>query len=115
MTENKKTVLQYMDGFRTSDHEKILSCLTETIFWEMPGFFQLAGKEAFDKEIENDQFEGRPDIEIIRLVEENNIVIAEGTVKSKFKDGNLLDAVFCDVFQMENSKIKQLTTYQANK
>lgn len=115
MTENKKTVMQYMDGFRTSDHEKILSCLTENIFWEMPGFFQLAGKEAFDKEIENDLFEGSPNIELIRLIEENNIVIAEGTVKSKFKDGNLLDAVFCDVFHMDNGKIKQLTTYQVNK
>jgi uncharacterized protein len=115
MTENKKTVMRYIDGFRTSDHEKILSCLTENIFWEMPGFFQLAGKEAFDKEIENDLFEGKPEIDIVRLVEENNMVIAEGTVKSKFKDGNLLDAVFCDVFHMENGKIKQLTTYQVNK
>jgi len=107
--------MRYIDGFRTSNHEKILSCLTENIFWEMPGFFQLTGKEAFDKEIENDLFEGKPEIDIVRLVEENNLVIAEGTVKSKFKDGNLLDAVFCDVFHMENGKIKQLTTYQVNK
>jgi hypothetical protein len=27
----------------------------------------------------------------------------------------MLDALFCDVFQMQNGKIKHLTTYQMNK
>jgi ketosteroid isomerase-like protein len=115
MTENKKIVQKYMDGFAASDHNQILSCLTDDIFWDMPGFIHLNGKEAFDKEIENDAFEGKPNITITRMVEEDNIVIAEGTVKSKFKNGDLLNAVFCDVFHMENGKIKQLTTYLMNK
>jgi hypothetical protein len=32
MTENKRTVERYMDGFRTSDHAQILSCLTEDTY-----------------------------------------------------------------------------------
>ena len=40
MTENKRTVERYMDGFTTSDHEQILLCLTEDVEWEMPGAFQ---------------------------------------------------------------------------
>lgn len=115
MTVNKRTVMDYMEGFRKTDHAMILSCLTDDICWEMPGFFQLHGKEAFDKEIENDLFEGSPDIDIIRLIEENNVVVAEGSVKSKFKDGRLLNAVFCDIFHMKNAKIKQLTSYLVNK
>jgi hypothetical protein len=43
----------------------------------MPGFFSLTDKQAFDKEIENDAFVGRPTITLICIVEENNIVIAE--------------------------------------
>ena len=39
MTENKKTVERYMDGFNKSDHERILSCLTEDVEWEMPAHF----------------------------------------------------------------------------
>ena len=31
MTENKRTVEGYMDGFRKSDHEQILSCLTDDV------------------------------------------------------------------------------------
>lgn len=100
-----------MDGFRSTDHTKILSCLNDTVIWEMPGFFYHEGKEAFDKEIENPNADGHPDISITRLVEEGNIVIAEGTVKAKMKDGNKLDAVFCDVFHFTNSKISKLTTY----
>ena len=115
MTDNKKTVQQYMDGFIASDHAKILSCLTDDIVWDIPGFFHLTGKEAFDKEIENDNFIGSPAITITRMVEENNIVVAEGAVQSKKKDGEMLDAVFCDVFHMQNGKIKQLTTYLMNK
>lgn len=115
MTENKKTVELYIEGFRESDHVKILSCLTDNIYWEMPGMFKLNGKEAFDKEIENENFEGSPVIEIIRMIEENNIVVAEGNVKGKIKAGGNFDAVFCDVFHMENGKIKKLTTYLMNK
>lgn len=115
MTQNKTTVIQYMDGFNKTDHALILSCLTDDVTWIMPGYFQLHGKEAFDNEIENDAFTGSPVITIVSLTEENDIVIAEGEVQAYFKNGNLLDAVFCDVFRMENGKIKQLTTYQMDK
>jgi uncharacterized protein len=111
MTLQKQIVEKYMDGFRSTDHAKILSCVNENVIWEMPGFFYHEGKEAFDKEIENPNADGHPDISIIRLIEEGNIVIAEGTVKAKMKDGNKLDAVFCDVFHFANDKIGKLTTY----
>lgn len=112
---NKKIVEAYMEGFRRSDHAMILACLTDDVVWEMPGFFHLEGKEQFDGEIENPNFEGKPVITITRLVEEGNIVIAEGGVIGKFKNGGILDAVFCDVFHFRNGKIRQLTTYLMNK
>lgn len=111
MTLNKQTVNEYMDAFRISDHQRILDCLTDDIIWEMPGIYQHVGKEAFDKEIENDNFIGSPSIQIVKLIEENDIVIAEGAVQGNMKNGNILDAVFCDVFEMEKGKIKKLTSY----
>ena len=115
MSENKQTVQKYMDGFVAGDHEMILSCLTDDVVWDMPGNFHLTGKQAFDKEVGNENFVGTPSIQIIRMLEESNIVIAEGTVQSKMKTGGMLDAVFCDVFHMENGKIKQLTSYVMTK
>lgn len=107
----KETVQHYMDGSRKSDHQQILSCLTEDVVWNIPGHTVLEGLGAFDAEIENDAFEGQPVIQVSRMVEEHNIVVAEGRVQSKMKNGNLLDAVFCDVFEFEHEKIKKLTSY----
>lgn len=111
MTENKKTVEKYMDGFNKLDHAQILSCLTEEVIWYIPGAFHVTGKAAFDKEIENDAFVGKPVVVTTRLVEENDVVIAEGTVRVQKASGGFLNLEFCDVFLMQNSKIKQLTSY----
>jgi ketosteroid isomerase-like protein len=112
---NKKVIEIYMDGFSKGDHSLILSCLTDDVIWEMPGLFHKVGKEAFDKEIENDAFVGKPTIVLIRMVEEGNIIVAEGSVTCKMKSGGLLDAMFCDIFRFENGKIKQLTGYLMQK
>lgn len=114
MTENKRTVERYMDGFRKSDHAQILSCLTDDVIWEMPGYFHLAGKEAFDKEIENDAFVGSPTITVTRMTEEDGVVVAEGAVRCAMRAGGVLDAVFCDVFTLRDGKIERLVTYQVN-
>jgi len=111
MSENKKTVEKYMEGFNKSNHKQILSCLTEDVEWILPGVFHLRGKDAFDKEIENPAFEGKPEIVVTRMIEENNIVVAEGTVRAKKKDAECINLVFCDVFEMQISKIKKLISY----
>jgi ketosteroid isomerase-like protein len=101
-----------MDGFRKSEHNQILSCLEDDVEWEMPGTFHLVGKEAFDKEVENDAFVGSPTITVRRMTEENDVVIAEGAVRCQKRDGGFLNAMFCDAFTMQNAKIKRLVTYQ---
>ena len=111
MTENKRTIEKYMAGFRASDHEQILSCLTDDVEWEIPGMFHSRGKAAFDKEIENDAFVGRPDIAVSRLTEEGDVVVAEGSVRAQKRDGGALSLRFCDVFIMQAAKIKRLTSY----
>jgi ketosteroid isomerase-like protein len=111
MSANKDTVSRYIDGFNRSDHAQILSCLTDDIEWLMPGAFHLHGKPAFDKEIENEAFTGSPIVRVTRMTEENNVVIAEGIVRAAWKDGGFLDAVFCDVFEMTDGKIRRLITY----
>jgi len=111
MSPNKQTVQKYMNAFNRSDHAEILSCLTEDVEWLCPGTFHLTGKEAFDKEIENPAFVGRPKIVVTRMLEENNVVCAEGTVQATKKEGATLNLVFCDLFAMRDAKIKQLTSY----
>jgi uncharacterized protein len=108
---NKRTVEKYMDAFARSDHQQVLSCLTDDVEWVLPGMFHLKGKDAFDKEIENAAFVGRPAITVTRLTEEGDVVVAEGSVHSARTDGGYLHAVFCDVFEMQNAKIRRLISY----
>lgn len=54
MSQNIETLNTYLDGFRRNYHEQILSCLTDDIRWTVFGWFQLAGKVAYDKAIDGD-------------------------------------------------------------
>ena len=111
----KRIVETYLEGFRAADHEKILGCLTDDVTWYMPPYFDLSGKAAFDEAIENDAAPGLPDIQLTRLVEEGDVVIAEGAVQADLADGGRIDAVFCDVFHFRGDRICRLVTYQADR
>jgi ketosteroid isomerase-like protein len=47
------------------------------------------------------------------MIEENDVVVAEGAVRCEKRDGSFLSARFCDAFTMQDAKIKRLVTYQA--
>lgn len=111
MTQNKRTVERYMDGFRRSDHSQILSCLTDDVEWDIPGAFHVRGKEEFDRQIEGEGFVGSPDITVTRLTEEDDVVVAEGSVRTQRKDGTLLNLAMCDVFELKDGKIRRLISY----
>jgi len=115
MTPNKKTVEAYMDGFRRTDRPQILSCLTEDVEWVIPGAFHVQGKDAFATHIVDEGFAGHPLITISRLTEEDDVVVAEGAVRAPKTDGTFLDLVFCDVFDMQEGKIRRLVSYLMEK
>lgn len=111
MTQNKRTVETYMDGFRRTDRTRILSCLTDDVEWVIPGAFQVRGKEEFDRHIADEGFVSDPAITVTRLTESNDVVVAEGSVRVQRKDGTFLNLAFCDVFEMQDSKIRRLISY----
>ena len=111
MTPNKKTVEDYMEGFRKTDRPLILSCLTEDVEWWIPGAFHVKGKDEFAKHIVDEGFVGHPLITVSRLTEEDDVVVAEGSVRAPRPDGSFLDLVFCDVFDMRNGMIRRLASY----
>lgn len=111
MSANKETVQRYMEAYARWDHAAVLACLTEDVEWIVPGAFHLVGLEAFDNEIEGAGATGPPEIIVTRLVEEDDVVVAEGTVRNALEDGRTLTLVFCDVFLMRDARIRQLTSY----
>jgi ketosteroid isomerase-like protein len=111
MTPNKRTVETYMDGFRRTDRAQILSCLTDDIEWQIPGAFHVRGKEEFDAHIVDEGFMANPTITVTRLTEGDNVVVAEGSVRTHRKDGAFLNLAYCDVFEMQDGKIRRLISY----
>ena len=108
---NKRTVQRYMDAFAASDRAGVLDCLTEDVEWILPGVFHLHGKAQFEREIVNPAFEPQPSIEVTRMVEQGDVVVAEGTVRTRKKDGEALHLAFCDVFEMREAKVRRLVSY----
>jgi ketosteroid isomerase-like protein len=111
MSRNKTTVERYIDGFNKSDHEQILACLTDDIDWTVFGFFRLHGKEAYDREIENPAFTGSPIVTITRMVEEDDVVMAEMTLEARRASGEPMRAAMSEVFIMREGKISERRAY----
>ena len=111
MTTNKRTVETYMDAFRKTDRDQILSCLTDDVEWLIPGGFHVTGKADFAKHIVDEGFTGQPVITVDRLIEEGDVVVAEGSVRAPRSDGTFMNLVFCDVFDMRDGKIRRLVSY----
>lgn len=111
MSARKAVVERYFDGFRSSDHGEILACLTDDVVWDLPGYAQLTGKDAFDREIENAEFVGSPTLTVDRLVEESDTVVAIGTGEAAQESGALHRFAFCDVFTFRNEEIRRVESY----
>lgn len=60
-----------------------LACLTDDVEWEIPGRFHVRGKEEFDKHIVDEGFVDNPAITATRLTEGDDVVVAEGTVRTQ--------------------------------
>jgi uncharacterized protein len=77
VASHRGVVEAYVEGFRRSDHEAILACLTDDVEW-VHGYRTLQGKAAFEGEIESDVAVGSPTLHLDRLIEEGDTVVAIG-------------------------------------
>ena len=106
MSRNLDTITRYLDGFRRNDHAQILSCLTDDVRWTVFGHFRLDGKEAYEAAIEGPGFTEPPELEVIRTVEQDDVVMAElrGSVR---RDGAAVRMSMAEVFIMRGGLIAE--------
>jgi ketosteroid isomerase-like protein len=107
MSQNKQTVETYLDGFRKNDHAQILACLTDDITWTIFGAARLTGKEAYDNAIEGPGFAGPARLEVVRMVEEGDVVMAELTGSVPLDGGDVMQMSMAEVFVMRDGKIAE--------
>ncbi len=108
MSKNTETVHAYLDGFRTNDHARILACLTDDIQWTVFGAFRLSGKEAYDAAIDGaPEFIDPPTLEVVRMVEGDDVVMAELTGTARRAAGGEMRMSMAEVFVMRDGKIAE--------
>ncbi|WP_114907931.1 nuclear transport factor 2 family protein [Ornithinimicrobium murale] len=95
-TPHKQVVKRYLEGFRTGSPDQILSCLTDDIVWTVYGHFRLSGKEAYRAAIGGEG--GLPTLDVVRLVEEGDTVMAEIHGVAPQPDGTRQRMVMGEVF-----------------
>jgi ketosteroid isomerase-like protein len=111
MSDQRATVDAYLDGFRASDHERILACLADDIVWHIHGHRTTRGKAEFDDEIENDQFEGSPVLSVDRTVEEGHLVVVTGEGRGTHREHGPFRFAYNDVFTFRDGRIHQVDSY----
>jgi ketosteroid isomerase-like protein len=111
MPQRKTAVESYFEGFRQGDHARILALLTEDVVWDLPGYTRREGKADFDREIENEAFTGRPTLNLDRLVEEGDTVVAIGTGAATQRTGEVHRFAYCDVFTFAGDLICRVESY----
>jgi ketosteroid isomerase-like protein len=112
MSLNLDTVNTYLDGFRKNDHEQILSCLTDDIKWTVFGAFQLTGKAAYDQAIDGaPEFIDPPELEVVRMVEQGDVVMAELTGTAKRAAGGEMRMSMAEVFVMRQGRIAERSAW----
>src|SRR5688500_9033718 len=107
MSQNIETVNTYLDGFRKNDHAQILSCLTDDIRWTVFGAFHLTGKQAYDEAIDGTGFVGPPRLEVVRMVEQDDVVMAELTGSATRESGEVMRMSMAEVFVMRDGRIAE--------
>ena len=107
MSQNTDTVETYLDGFRRNDHGQILSCLTDDIEWTVFGAFHLTGKQAYDEAIEGPGFVPPPHLEVVRMVEQDDVVMAELTGTVARDSGEFMRMSMAEVFVLRDGLIAE--------
>jgi len=111
MSTRQQIVHRYMDGFRHSDHEAILACLTDDVVWHIHGLRTTHGKAEFDDEIENPAFEGSPELTVERAIDAGNVVVVTGTGQGHHRENGRFRFAYSDLFSFRGDLIAQVDSY----
>lgn len=104
-------VAEYFDGFRTSDHPRILATLTDDVEWIMHGHRTTYGKAEFDSEIENPAFTGSPELDVQQVYQDGPVVITTGEGRGVSVEHGPFRFAFNDLFTFRDGLIARVDSY----
>ena len=111
MPTRRETVETYLDGFRASDHAKVLATLTDDVVWAIHGHRTTRGRDEFDEEIENPEFVGSPLLTVDRTFEDGDVVVTTGEGRGAHREHGPFRFGFSDVFTFRGDLIARVDSY----
>ncbi|MTB89623.1 nuclear transport factor 2 family protein [Aeromicrobium senzhongii] len=113
MTKSKRLDVldRYMEGFRRSDHEMVLGCLTDDVVWHVHGVRTTTGKAEFDSEIENPDFAGSPELTVDRTIEAGDVIVITGAGVGHHRQAGRFGFVYSDLFTFRGDLIAEVESY----
>ena len=112
-TAQRDLVEEYLDGFRSTDHARILATLTDDVEWVIHGHRTTRGKTEFDGEIVNPAFTGSPRLDVHRVFEDGPVVVTTGEGAGTSVEHGPFRFVFNDVFTFRDGLIARVDSYVA--
>jgi len=108
LSPNKKVVESYFSSQGT-EYAALLADDVELVEWAsgVPATGAVTkGRAAFVQDRGSREYQR----EISRMTEEGNVVVAEGFARGFKKDGGRWTVHFCDIFELEQGKVKRLSS-----
>lgn len=111
LSSNKRVVEAHM----AAEPAKAAEYISEDFEWiewadgVPPGGVRTRGKAAFVQSFGDDVLRD----DILRVIGEGNVVVVEGIAHVTKKDGKRFDVQFCNIFELENGKIRRKSSFGA--
>ena len=107
--------MQVIDAFDKSDGETITSHMTDDAEWHFLGSQVYSGKETIRKFFNDHQGVQVTSSIKNHIIADGDTVAVNGEITCTTGEGELCDMYYCDFYEMENFKIKKLTSYIVDK
>ncbi len=112
---NEEIVRAVVTAFDSSDNETILSHMAHDVQWLMLGSSTISGKEGM-----RTFFDEHPEIKILSITKDNfifdgDIAVVNGEASCSGAGDKVYNMFYCDIYELQNSKVKKLTSYTVDK
>ena len=108
---NKQTVEKVNDGLAKNDPEVFLSNCRDDVKWNMVGDDTRTGVETIRTWMKSMGDMEPPKFTVDNLIGEGNVVVANGDMTMRNKEGKDESYSYCDVYNFQDGKIAELTSY----
>jgi ketosteroid isomerase-like protein len=114
MTQRKRVIEQWAECFGHQDWKGMLGLFTDDVErWEVGSPKRTHGKVEFENEVLPGPDVVRLEMKVDKLIEEGDIVVAEGLAQVFKRDGSTINVQFCDIFEFLGEKVRRITAYGA--